>query len=74
MSDAPRQKFRTGLRTHERFLNIFSVRNTFTLMALLSFTPVYKGQNPAAMASRHHVKIFFKIRQKTYERSYGGWL
>lgn len=71
MSDSSWQKFRGGFSADERFLNIFSVADNFNLIALGEFTPVYKGRNCCEIFLCQHEKIFFKIRQKRYERSYG---
>ena len=71
MSGHLRQKFLGGFGTHERFLNNFSMINTFNLIAHSSFTPSHKGANCARILFCYHQKFFFKIRQKRYERSQG---
>jgi hypothetical protein len=65
MSGCSQEKFRGGFRIHERFLNNFSVANTFNLIARRSFTPGYKGRDWGAVLLCQHAKIFFKIRQKS---------
>jgi hypothetical protein len=65
MSGCSQEKFRGGFRIYERFLNNFSVANTFNLIARRSFTPGYKGRDWGAVLLCQHAKIFFKIRQKS---------
>ena len=73
MSGRSREKFLSGFRPDERFLNIFSVADSFNLIARECFVPVYKGRNCCEMFLCQQRKIFFKKRQKSYERSYGVW-
>ncbi|PYG81981.1 hypothetical protein N436_00929 [Pseudomonas sp. RV120224-01b] len=45
MSGRSQEKFLSGFRPDERFLNIFSVADSFNLIARKCLVPVYKGRN-----------------------------
>ena len=71
MSGRRGDKFLRARSADERFLNIFSVADTFNLIAHDSFTPVYKGRTSGEMVLCQHENFFQDFSSKNYERSYG---
>ncbi|WP_196365770.1 hypothetical protein [Pseudomonas putida] len=64
MSDWLWEKFLSRFRSNERFLNIYSVADSFNLIARGCFAPVYQGRNCCEIFLCQHLKFFSEFVKK----------